>query len=103
METEFEETEIVTKASVAAVKKAEKEIEANKKIKKAAKKHEQFDKTKYYNVIMGIGQLFVVVSIAYSTSVVLMGIDSVVSKIILFPQVVFATYILLKAFSGLYK
>lgn len=53
--------------------------------------------------IIGIGQLFVVVSITYSTAVILMGVDSVESKVALLPQASFALAILFKAFFKLYK
>lgn len=53
--------------------------------------------------ILGVGYLLVVVSIAYSTAVILIGVDSIESKIALLPQVFFAGAILLKAFSKLYK
>lgn len=53
--------------------------------------------------IMGIGHLLVVVSIAYSTAVVLIGVDSIESKIALVPQATFGLFILFKAFSKLYK
>jgi len=55
------------------------------------------------NGIMGIGLLFVIVSIIYSTYVVRTFVDTGLSFLALTPQVVFATYILIKAFSKLYK
>lgn len=53
--------------------------------------------------ILGVGLFLVVVSIAYSTSVILIGVDSIESKIALVPQVVFAAITSLIAFSKLYK
>jgi hypothetical protein len=56
-----------------------------------------------WRVILGIGQLSVVVSIIYSTAIVMIGVNSAESKILLVPQVVFALAILVKAFSKLNK
>lgn len=56
-----------------------------------------------WRVILGIGQLLVVVSIIYSTAIVIIGVNSAESKILLVPQVVFALAILVKAFSKLNK
>ena len=56
-----------------------------------------------WRVILGIGQLLVVVSIIYSTAIVMIGVNSAESKILLVPQVVFALAILVKAFSKLNK
>ena len=55
------------------------------------------------HVILGIGLLLVVVSIIYSTAIVIIGMNSVESRILLVPQVVFALVILVKAFSKLNK
>lgn len=78
-------------------------IKPRKKTKKSTKLEREIAKKERNRAIMGIGQLLVVVSIAYSTAVIFIGVDSVASKIALIPQVVFASYILLKAFSRLYK
>lgn len=53
--------------------------------------------------ILGIGDLFVVVSIAYSSYVITNGVHSTASRVMLVPQVVFAVYKLIKAFSKIYK
>jgi len=74
-----------------------------KKAKKLTKAEREIAKIERNHAILGIGQLLVVVSIAYSTSVIFIGVDSLESKIILIPQVVFALFTLLKAFSKLYK
>lgn len=55
------------------------------------------------NVIMVVGQLLIVVSISYSTTVVLIGIDSMESKISLAPQVLCALIILFKLSSKLIR
>lgn len=55
------------------------------------------------NGILGIGLLFVIVSIAYSTYVTVLFVNNVASVVALVPQVLFATFTLLKAFSKLYK
>lgn len=53
--------------------------------------------------IIGIGQLLVVMSIIYSTTVIFIGVNSIASRIALAPQVAFAAIILLRAFFRLYK
>lgn len=55
------------------------------------------------NGILGIGLLFVIVSIAYSTYITILFVNNSTSIIALIPQVLFATITLLKAFSKLYK
>lgn len=55
------------------------------------------------HVILGIGLLLVVVSIAYSTSVIFIGVDSLASRIALLPQVIFAFGILVFAFSKIFR
>ena len=71
--------------------------------KKKAKKPTRLEKKTMQHernrVILGIGLLLVVVSITYSTSVILLGVDSIGSKIALLPQVAFALLISIKAFS----
>ena len=55
------------------------------------------------NGILGIGLLFVVVSIAYSTYITILFVNNSTSIVALIPQVLFAAFTLLKAFSKLYK
>ena len=74
-----------------------------KKAKKPTKLQKELAKAKNKNAILGIGLLLVVVSIAYSTTVIFIGVNSIESKIALLPQTVFALAILIKAFSRLYK
>ena len=90
---------VKTKVS-AIVKKVKK---PRKKAKKPTKAEREIAKKERNRAIMGIGQLLVVVSIAYSTAVIFIGVDGMASKIALLPQVVFASFTLLKAFSRLYK
>lgn len=71
-----------------------------KKLTKAQKAEMHEDRKR---AILGIGLLLVVVSIAYSTSVIFIGVDSNASRIALFPQALFAIIILFKAFFKLYK
>lgn len=78
-------------------------VAPRKKAKKLTKAEKQLAKEQRNRAILGIGQLLVVVSIAYSTSVIFIGVNSLESKIALIPQVVFASYTLLKAFSKLYR
>lgn len=74
-----------------------------KKSKKLTKADKKLAREQFLRGIMGIGLLFVVVSIAYSTAVIFIGVDSIASKIALLPQVIFALYTLYKAFSQFYK
>lgn len=74
-----------------------------KKAKKLTKIERENAKNQRNRGIMGIGQLLVVVSIAYSTAVILIGVGSLASIIALVPQVIFALVTLIKAFSKLYK
>ena len=75
----------------------------NKKVKKLTKIELELVKTQQKNVIMGICQLLVVVSITYSSIIVYVGVNSLASKVALAPQIIFALIILVKSFSKLYK
>lgn len=88
------------KKSVVAKFKKVKPLKSNKKLTKAQRLER---KQRRNNVIMGIGLLLVIVSIAYSTTVVRYFVDSPETLIFLAPQVVFAIMIIFKAFSKLYK
>lgn len=74
-----------------------------KKAKKPTKAEQKLARQQQMRGILGIGALFVVVSIAYSTYVIFNGVDSTASRVMLIPQVVFAVYTLVKAFSKIYK
>lgn len=80
-----------------------KALNRGKTAKKTTKKERENAILQRNNAILGVGLLLVVVSIAYSTAVILIGVDSLESKIALLPQVVFALVTLIKAFSKLYK
>lgn len=71
--------------------------------KKLTKLERETAKRQRKNAILGIGLLLVVVSIAYSTSVIYIGVDSEMSRIALLPQVVFGLITIFKAFSKLYR
>lgn len=75
----------------------------SKNPKRRTKAEKEALKQQRNNAILGIGQLLVVMSVAYSTTVILIGVDSLISKIVLIPQAVLAIAILIKAFSKLYK
>lgn len=75
----------------------------NKKVKKLTKIELELAKNQQKNVIIGICQLLVVVSIAYSSTIVYVGVNSFASKVALAPQIIFALIILVKSFSKLYK
>lgn len=54
-------------------------------------------KIKSYNVI-GLLQVFVLVSIAYSTYVVVLGTDGLTPKVMVVPQTLYATVLLVNKF-----
>lgn len=74
-----------------------------KKTKKATKMQKKLERQQQIRGILGLGLLFVVVSITYSTYVIYNGVSSSASRLMLIPQVVFALYTLFKAFSKIYK
>lgn len=74
-----------------------------KKAKKVTKARREELREQRRNGILGIGLLLVVASIAYSTSVIFIGVDSDASRIALLPQALFALLTLIKAFSKFYK
>lgn len=80
-----------------------KTITPKKTVRKltGAQRKERQDQQK--NAIMGIGLLFVIVSIGYSTAVTTYFVDGFAPLVALTPQVIFGAIILLKAFSKLYK
>lgn len=76
------------------------------KIKKAQKLTKEELKTargQKIHGIIGIGLLFVVVSIAYSTYMTVLFVDGITMALALTPQVIFASVILLIAFYKIYK
>jgi hypothetical protein len=74
-----------------------------KKAKKLTKDVKKARREQNVRGILGIGLLFVVVSITYSTYVIYNGVSSTASRVMLVPQVVFALLTLFKAFSKIYK
>ncbi len=74
-----------------------------KKAKKLTKIEKKAIREQNMRGILGIGLLFVVVSITYSTYVIFNGVSSTASRVMLVPQVVFALLTLFKAFSKIYK
>ena len=73
------------------------------KVKKLTKTERKLERQKKIRGIIGIGLLFVVVSIAYSTYMTALFVDGTAMVVALAPQVVFATVILLIAFYKIYK
>ena len=51
------------------------------------------------NGIIGLGMLFVISSIAYTTAVIWLGTEGYVSKVLTAPQVIFALIVLVKRFT----
>jgi len=56
-------------------------------------------KTHKLDGIMGVLQLFVVVSIAYSSYIVIAGTDGLVPKLLVIPQILWAVIILVMKFT----
>lgn len=75
----------------------------SKKAKKLTKTERKLERQKKIRGIIGIGLLFVVVSIAYSTYMTVLFVDGAAMIVALTPQVVFATITLLIAFYKIYK
>lgn len=75
----------------------------SKKVKKLTKTERKLERQKKIRGIIGIGLLFVVVSIAYSTYMTVLFVDGSAMVVALAPQVTFATVILLIAFYKIYK
>ena len=75
----------------------------SKKVKELTKIERKLERQKKIRGIIGIGLLFVVVSIAYSTYMTALFVDGTAMVVALAPQVVFATVILLIAFYKIYK
>ena len=65
----------------------------NKKSTKPAKE------PRNYNAILGVLRLFVVASIAYTSTVIIMGTDGITPIALTVPQILWATIILIKQFS----
>lgn len=93
----------ITKVKNTFNKIVKKAKHLSKKRKKSTKIDQKLAQNRRNHVILGLGQLFVVVSIIYSTFIVRTFVDTDISLIALAPQVIFALCILLKAFSKLYK
>ena len=74
-----------------------------KKAKKVTKADRKLARLQKIRGIIGIGLLFVVVSIAYSTYMTVLFVDGPIMVVALAPQVAFATIILLIAFYKIYK
>jgi hypothetical protein len=56
-------------------------------------------KVRDYSIIVGILQLFVIASIAYSSAVIVMGTEGYIPMALLVPQVVYAVVVLIKRFT----
>jgi hypothetical protein len=94
-------------ASRSAFNDIKLKFKPNKKPSKLSKKaqleQKNLTRQEHKRAILGIGLLFVVVSITYSTYVIYNGVSSSASRVMLIPQVVFAILTLAKAFSKIYK
>ena len=97
-------TDNAKKAVVIQIERAKKKLGIkSKKVKKLTKTERKLERQKKIRGIIGIGLLFVVVSIAYSTYMTALFVDGTAMVVALAPQVVFATVILLIAFYKIYK
>lgn len=74
-----------------------------KKAKKPTKAQQKLAKQQHKNVILGIGLLLVIVSIAFSTTVTLTFVNSPAAYIALAPQVAFAAAVSIIAFYNIFK
>lgn len=71
-----------------------------KKFKEESKaKHADPNRKSFGSIIISIGMLLVVLSIAYSTYRILTGTDDIVAWVMLIPQALFAAYVLVKQFT----
>lgn len=75
----------------------------SKKARKVTKADRKLALQQKLRGIIGIGLLFVVVSIAYSTYMTVLFVDGTAMVVALTPQVVFASITLLIAFYKIYK
>lgn len=80
-----------------------KKVKKPKKAKKTTKKEQYLARLQKIRGIIGIGLLFVVVSIAYSTYMTVLFVDGTMMVVALAPQVIFALATLVIAFYKLYK
>ena len=65
---------------------------------KTSKKKADSKRDTTKRVIIGIGELFAVMSIAYTTSLIVMGTEGIVPLVAVAPQVILATVIAVKRF-----
>lgn len=56
-------------------------------------------KSKFGNGIIGVLQLFVIASIAYTTTVIVMGTDGLLPVVLAIPQAFWASVVLVKQFT----
>lgn len=92
-----------TPSSTNIFRRSALELKPAKKVTNNTKNERKISLQQKFRVILGIGLLFVVVSIIYSSYVIFNGVDSSASRVLLIPQVVFALTTLFKAFSKIYK
>ena len=68
----------------------------NKKLKAEQPKNKQNNSKAS---IIGVLSLFTVASIGYSSTVILIGVDGLVPKALIAPQMIYATIVLVKKFT----
>lgn len=66
---------------------------------KATNNNKPAKKQRSFNGIMGVLQLFVVASVAYSTAVIAMGTEGYIPLALVAPQALWAVCVLVKRFS----
>lgn len=67
-------------------------------VKKTSKNSKKWHQSRFMSAIIGIGKLFAVCSIVYSTSVIVLGTEGVMPLIMLIPQALLAVLMLGKQF-----
>ena len=77
-------------------KKATKPRKKAKKLTKAQRESARIERNR---VILGLGQLLVVISIAYSTAVIVLGTEGYIPLVMIAPQAVLAVVITSKHFT----
>jgi len=83
--------------------KSNKKADKPKTVEKAVAKVEKSSDKGFMFGILGIAIALVIVSIAYSTAVILLGTKGITPKIMLAPQALFGVVVLGMAFSKIFK
>lgn len=74
------------------------EIDIKKMKQEVKEKNQDPNRKTFGSIIISIGMLLVVLSIAYSTYRILTGTDDIFAWVMLIPQALFGSYVLVKQF-----